>query len=115
MFLNQFTNLPHRQKIRIGSTIVGITRQNGLTAISLAIAFYRMLPRRGQDGEVVAEVHGVEAVAGGDHFLMDFFARADADDGVFTLRANGLRHVGNVIARDFRYKNLATFGIFQCP
>jgi hypothetical protein len=73
------------------AAVVGITWRDGLAAMGGTVTFYRILPSRRQYGEVTAKIDRIEAVAGGDHFFMDFFTRADTHDRVFTFRTDSER------------------------
>src|SRR5947207_11906230 len=95
-----------------------VVRETGRDLRPLApaqISVARVLAGARQDREILSQIDGLVAVAGGDHLFVDLLARADADDPPLTFGPDRFGQIEDFIARNLRHEDLAAEGIVDTP
>lgn len=115
MLPDQCPDLIDCQEIGVGSTVIGEAGRDERALSARAVTSGVEPATHGQYGEVASKVDRVVAVAGGDHFLVQLFARPDSDHAVLAFGADRCSYIGDPVAGDLRHEDLASFRILQCP
>src|SRR5947209_10298604 len=105
--VDELTKLGDGEEAVVLAAVVRKARRHLRTAALLEIIVVRKLAGARQDGEILAEIDRVVAVAGGNHFFVDLLAGANPDNPPLAIGADRFGQIEDSVARNLRHEDLA--------